>query len=128
MFGLARRSVLVVCVLALAAGCGGGAGVPSKSALRGRLTLDKKTLGAGNVTVYSGGSKVAEAPINQDGSFEFYNLSSGDYQLTVTDTEAGNPYFKGVKLPSRYADPAKSGLTVNVAAGENSREFDLKAN
>ena len=128
MFGIARRSFVVACALALVAGCGDGAGAPAKSALRGRITVDKKPLGAGLVTAHSGGSKVAETNLNQDGSFEFYNLSAGDYQLAVSNTEASTPYFKGVKLPSRYADPAQSGMTVSVAAGENSREFDLKAN
>lgn len=128
MFRIARRSFVAACVLALAVGCGSGDGAPAKSVLRGRLTVDKKPIGAGVVAVHSGGSKVAEANLNQDGSFEFFNLPAGDYQLAVSGTEAGNPYTKGVKLPSRYADPAQSGMAVSVAAGENSREFDLKSN
>jgi hypothetical protein len=124
-----RRSLAVACAAAVLGlvGCGSGdVTAPATSVLRGRLTVDKKPLSVGTVTAYKGGSKVAETQVNPDGGFELFNLPAGDYQLTVTNTDASNPYTKPVKLPARYADPAQAGMTVSVADGENNREFDLQ--
>jgi hypothetical protein len=130
MTGVVRRVLAAACAAAVAVGlvgCGGDNRVAAaKSVLRGRLTADKKPVSVGTVTAYKGGSKVAETQINPDGGFELYNLPPGDYQLTVTHTDVSTPYAKPLKLPSRYAEPAGSGLTVNVADGENKREFDLQ--
>ena len=112
-----------------AAGCGGGDAVAAhQTALRGRLVVNKKPLHNGTVTAYRSGSKTAQTNVNPDGRFEFFNLPTGDYQLAVTDTEANTPYGKGVRLPAKYADPAQSGMTVAVAAGEQPpRDFTLEA-
>jgi hypothetical protein len=37
--------------------------------------------------------------------------------------QGGGPY---VKIPSKYSDKNKSGLTVKLSAGKNTQDFDLK--
>jgi hypothetical protein len=105
-------------------GCGGGGGAPS-SVLKGKVTYNGKPVVVGTLTAYRGSSKTAETMINPDGSYEFVNLSSGDYQLTVTNTDTRTPYGKPVKLPAKYADPSQSGLTATVKRGETTQELQL---
>lgn len=108
-------------------GCGGSDDTVGKASLRGKVTVNQKSITVGTVTAYSGSSKVAETTINPDGGYEFANLSSGEYNLTVTKTDAPNPYSKPVKLPEKYADPAQSGLTATVSGGQTSTK-DLALN
>ncbi|QEL13721.1 carboxypeptidase regulatory-like domain-containing protein [Limnoglobus roseus] len=110
-------------------GAGGDKAAAPKTALRVKLTVDgKPTLTAGLVTLYQGGSKVTEVNLNPDSTAEVLNVSAGAYQITVTNTEQGSPYGKGVKLPTRYADPNQSGFTVNVDAEGATRTLELKSN
>lgn len=104
-------------------GCGSDVEVPD-SLLRGKVTVDKKPVVVGTVTAYRGGDKAMETTINPDGTYEFVINSSGEYQLTVTGTDAKTPYGPPVKLPAKYADPAQSGLNTTVAAGQ-SNTYDI---
>jgi hypothetical protein len=119
----ASLTLALVCGLA---GCGGGGGAPS-TVLKGKVTVNGRPAVVGTVTAYRGGSKAAEAMINPDGTYQFENLSSGDYQLTVTKTDTPTPYSRPVKLPAKYADPSQSGLTATVNRGENTQELQLKS-
>lgn len=89
-------------------GCGGTDHEVTKSLLRGKVTVENKPVTAGVVTAYKGGTKVAEANINPDGAYEFAAPPGGEYQLTVTKTDTPTPYSKPVKLPAKYADPARA--------------------
>lgn len=124
-----RRFLAAACVAVLGvslAGCGGSGDAVQTSLLRGKVTLHKKVIPTGTVTAYRGGSKVMEAPINPDGTYEFLDPSSGEYQLTVTKTDAPTPYSKPIKLPAKYADPAQSGLTATVTSGQpNTKDLEL---
>jgi hypothetical protein len=109
-------------------GCGGSDAPVADSLLRGTVTVNNKPVTTGTVTAYKGGSKVMESGINPDGTYEFANPAGGEYQLTVTGTDTPTPYGKGVKIPARYADPAQSGLTATVTAGQkNTKDLALDA-
>jgi hypothetical protein len=124
-----RRTLasLGLAALVLAAtGCGQSSDPVARTLLVGKVTVNKKPVQTGTVTAYSGSSKVMEAGINPDGTYEFANPSSGEYHLTVTKTETPTPYGKPVKLPAKYADPAQSGLTATVSGGQrNTQDLTL---
>jgi hypothetical protein len=121
---LASASLTLALVCGLT-GCGGGGGGAPSTVLKGKVTINGKPAVVGTVTAYSGGSKAAETMINPDGTYQFDNLSSGEYQLTVTKTDTPTPYSKPVKLPAKYADPSQSGLTATVKRGETTQELQL---
>lgn len=125
-----RIGSLICAALALhLTGCGGGVEVVQpKTALRGKITVapGQKPLLAGQITAYRKGEKVSTTSVNPDGSFEFINVPTGDYQLAITDTAKDTPYGKGIKLKSKYADPAQSGLTVSVAGNDSPRDFSVE--
>ena len=110
-------------VLLAGAGCGGPAEVTVKSVLRGKVKADGKLIGVGAVTVYSGTSKISTHPVNPSGDYTIENLSAGEYNFTVTDTDVKSPYGPAVKLPAKYADPVQSGLKANVSLGE--QQYDI---
>ena len=124
-----RRTLAAVSLAAVGlalAGCGGSDEAVTKSLLRGKVTVDKKPIPTGTVTAYKGSSKAMETTINPDGTYEFVDPSSGEYQLTVTKTDTPTPYGKPVKLPAKYADPAQSGLTATVSSGQpNTKDLEL---
>ena len=130
---LSRRRAfgLVVITLGLVgqAGCGGSdVMVATKTSLRGKVSVNRKPVFTGLVTAHQNGTKIASTNINPDGTFEFSNIAAGDYQLTITATDTDTPYGKGVKLNSKYSDPASSGLIVSVAGKDDSpRDFALDA-
>lgn len=93
------------------------------------------------------------APINEDGTYSTSQLPTGEFAVTI-ETESANPkrptmeqYGGGkgknmtspmpegvgapaakggyVKIPSKYSDPKKSGLTVTLTSGKNTKDFDL---
>lgn len=125
-----RRFLLPAVVLSLfgLVGCGGSEAEVTKSLLRGKVTVGNKPVTAGTVTAYKGSSKVMETTINPDGTYEFADPSSGEYQLTVTNTDTPTPYGRPVKVPAKYADPAQSGLSAKVASGQtNTQDLALSA-
>jgi hypothetical protein len=95
------------------------------------------------------------APINPDGTYSIAQLPSGEFAVSIETESAnpnrsqktyGGPKVKNmqmtsprpdyaessqtaqgayVKIPSKYADPQKSGLTVNLTSGKNIKDFDL---
>jgi len=126
-----RRSLaaLAVALLGLGlTGCGGSDSKVTVAVLRGKVTVNKKAVNTGIVTAYKSGSKVTETNINPDGTYEFQDPSSGEYQLTVTKTDTPTPYGKPVKVAAKYADPATSGLTATVTSGQpNEKNLELDA-
>jgi len=105
----------------------------------------------GNIAFhYKDGKPTANASIGSDGSYNTGECSSGDATVTI-ETESINPekkqktYTQGgrsapmspkpesaqaaktvyVKIPEKYSDKTKSGLTYTVVNGEQKKDFDL---
>jgi hypothetical protein len=95
---------------------------PSSATVAGTVTYKGSPLPAGSVrfTSKTDPPREAAAGIREEGKFVAVNVPTGDLMISV-DTEmlrinVPNLY---VKLPVRYRRAHTSGLTVNVAAGEN---------
>lgn len=108
-------------------GCGNREFRLPTTSLGGKVTVDGRPISNGIVAAYRDGSKVMEASIEVDGNYTFSDPPSGEYQLTVTRTDTPSPYGRPVKLPTRYADPAGSGLTATVASDQaNTQDLSLR--
>lgn len=150
---LIRPSAGFVAGLAVAiAGCSGqpASHRPQTVAAKGRVTLAGQPLAKATVSFQPDGKGNGASGITDDaGTFTLSTFAAkdgavpGKYKVAVTkvdDTASGGdmnaagyapPSESSPKpksfVPDQYADPAKSGLTAEVAAGAaNTFEFDLK--
>jgi hypothetical protein len=123
---------------------------PQTHPAKGRVTMGGQPLGGATVTFRPDGAGSGCAGItDESGNFKLSTFAAGDgavpgkYGVTVTKVDAGPasvdvnspgyappaanaPPPKSL-LPDTYADPAKSGLTAEVAGGKaNVFEFDIK--
>lgn len=131
----------------VAAGC--GRSLPSTGQVRGRVTFDGRPLeGAAVLFVPEAGGAPGRGATGPDGSFTLSTFASGDGaligrhrvavvkdEMTGIKADAGGlsgpagPDGPKVKrlVPARYADPATSGLTADVAAGETAVELEIES-
>ena len=106
--------------------------------VRGTVTLDGKPMTSGNViSSPQAGGRGSIGPIQSDGSFalmtgqDMDGVAPGAHQLAVVAydlrgaTEPELEVAKKLLVPERYADPGRSGFTIDVIAGED-HEIKLK--
>jgi hypothetical protein len=122
-------------LLATLTACGGRPASRPTATVKGTVTYQGKAIDKGRIIfVHSSGQAVA-ADIGSDGSFSLAALV-GRNQVAVQclGPDYPNPSRNSLPamlpgknlLPSRYAEPATSGLTLEVKPGENKPEFTLK--
>src|SRR5690606_36369527 len=115
---------------AIAPGCDSGPKIrPNRAVIQGKVTYQGKPVPGGFVLFYSAENPIynTEGTLNPDGTYAA-DAPIGKLNVAVDTAVAqvGMP-DRFVKLPAHYADPAKSGLTCEVVAGENADvNFDLK--
>jgi hypothetical protein len=140
----AKRSlprVTLLGFLLLLAGCGLGVHevrYPETGAtLEGTVTYGKDKVGAALV-VAQNGSGSATAFVDDDGHFKLENVPLGEVNLAV-NTEAGKGQAMGkamaaaqgkakgapkiIDVPSRFADPSKSGIKITINKGPNTYDI-----
>ena len=149
MWTLAAASVLVV-----AAGCGGGVGLPEgeTGTVSGKITFDGKPIPAGSLVTFANEKHgfIATGTVAADGTYSLQmrggpDILAGAYRVAVTPptsaqpemsqaeydkmmTEGGKPPEpkKVSEIPKKYQAPEGSGLTYEVKAGENTgADFEL---
>jgi hypothetical protein len=117
----------------------GGCSQPDKGFVqKGSVTLEGKPLTSGIVRFHMAGSRLANAVIQPDGTFEATEAIPGEAKVTVEDdlskhnqtmpgpkAGAGPPKQLGVPeappkaipIPVKYKDVAKSGLVFTLSPG-----------
>jgi hypothetical protein len=143
-----RRVPVLLLLLGLA--CPGflGCGRPVGS-VTGVVKYQGKALPYGDVTFHSDDGLSTGAQIKEDGSYTVPRVIAGPVKITVVcvdpkyveDGRAAaqkmremqltgkRPNFdpsKYIKVPLKYGDAGKSGLTYTVVAGPNTHDIDLK--
>jgi hypothetical protein len=140
----ALRLVLASLALPLVlAGCSGG---PKLAPVKGTVTLDEKPIEKGTITFETPGQRSAIARIEKGQIVEATTFQPGDgvpvgkHQVAVSAHQdlapsASSPspgqapradYMSGKSLlPAAYSNPAMSGLTADIQAGENTVDFKL---
>ncbi len=131
------RAILVLVAAGLLAlpGCGA-----RTAAVAGKITYQGKPVVSGSVTLKASDGTVHQIGINPDGSFRLDAVPVGPAQVGVASPDpkpsarardgddarvpTPPPVVGWFSLPAQYADPAKSGLTVQVGGG--SGDLDLR--
>ncbi len=126
--------------------------VPSK--LTGKVAYKGAPVTGGTLTISpEGEGAIYSAPIKADGTYSIASIPAGEFVVTI-ETESANPNKKipvyggakgkgamspgpeaaaapsgdtgqFVKIPVKYNDKKKSGLTVTLVVGPNEKNFDL---
>ena len=133
-----RPTLLPAALLFLLIFVGCQKGLDYSGKVRGIATLDGKPLTSGNVvSTPQGGGRGAIGDIQRDGSFvlktgrDTDGVAPGKHLLAVVAYQpdaATEPQFESngtLSVPERYADPGRSGFTIDVIAGEE-HEIELK--
>lgn len=141
-------AVMAACgALTACAGCGD----PTKASASGKVTYKGQALTGGqlNLTPSAGGAPVPIF-IKADGTFLGTDVPVGQYQVSVDTSGAAGPtsYSTGgvtapagaakanqpqptgpgtkqVDIPAKYKDPKSSGLSWEIKAGKNDKNFEL---
>lgn len=140
-----RLWTLTICLVAvslcLTSGCG-GAGRPGTVPVTGQVTLDGQPL-AGAAVMFTGpeGGAPVTAVTDQNGNFRLQAMP-GLNKVAVAKTEAAGgageaelapaedapaPVQPQLLVPRKYANPATSGITVDVKPGMQPVRIDLKS-
>jgi hypothetical protein len=92
----------------------------------GRVTLAHLPADDMILCLDAGGQHAAYAPLRSDGSFRLVSLARtrggaepGHYHAHLFPTKAGR------QLASKYADPATSGIELDIASGWNDFQIEL---
>jgi hypothetical protein len=148
------RSLLVGCLLAIAAGCG----PPERAVVKGKVSYGGEPLPAGTVMFWGADNASATAMIEKDGSYVINDAPLGDVKITVTTPKfppghlemmkrmksgpavaesvdpndaskkisiMGNIPDKIVDVPPKYTAVETSGLTYTVKSGEQTHDIPI---
>lgn len=127
---LAATLLAVTFVIAFLIGCGPEPHVdPNRTSISGAVTFNGAPLKAGTIRFDSNDKAIGtSASIGSDGRYGTNRIPLGQSTVTI-ETESlqyGSPHLY-TKIPAKYADPTKSGLTVDVKEGTNENvNFELK--
>lgn len=131
---------LVVAFAVVASGCSGGDSTP-KGKVQGKVTLKGGSLPAGASIAFSGGTGGGSAAIDATGTYKLNEgIPVGSYRVSIVPPTTSQSPEEAMKaamagkaadpsggIPAKYLDPAQSGLTFDVKAGNNDANFDLSA-
>ena len=136
-----RIFALFAAVCASAAlGCGG-----KKATVSGTVSYNGEKLGNGNITFIDANSNAATSQISADGSYIVTDVPVGTVKIqveTIPTSEPasknlmgmGSPSMQGskqaqtgkyVKIPDKYKNAEKSGLTYEVKSGTQTHDINL---
>jgi hypothetical protein len=127
----ARNVAVAALAFVASLGCGAKQKVDeNRAVISGAVSIDGKPLPGGTMSFYSPDQGLgASISLAKGGTFTTDRAPIG-HNLVSIETESlqyGSPGLY-VKIPAKYADPAQSGLTVDVKPGENENvNFELKS-
>jgi hypothetical protein len=135
---LPSRALALAAAILLAAGCGG-------PTVRGKVTLNGAPAKVVTVTFLGAANQQKTATTDNNGEFRLDKPPVGSVQVTVKSLAtslpmpaARPPVGKGadklppinapetVEVPSKYSNPATSGLTTTLGKGRNTYDIKLE--
>lgn len=121
------RSIAVVGLFALVAGCGSGT-----QPVTGTVTYKSSPLSKGTITFVPetgrpSSGEIADGKIlNVTTNHPNDGLPKGKYKVAIAAMDKPGEMSAKWIIPERYGDAAKSGLQAEIKDGENRLSFDLK--
>jgi hypothetical protein len=114
--------------------CGGCTQQSPRPRVAGKVTFQGKAVAGQTLALYSEGSGSQffshKIPLSPEGTFESEVAAPGTYKVAIEESlaaqEGAKPSRKTMSLPAKYHDPANSGLSWTIQAGDNYREFALQ--
>lgn len=134
MIGRVRVLCFVVTAAALA-GCGDRPPVSNLCPVRGKVVANGKPVEKVSVRLHPVGFAIPDAAgattggkTDEIGAFYMNpGVPPGKYQVTIEKPKKAKAGAAPAVVPDRYADPAKSGLEVEIVPGANELPpFDVK--
>jgi hypothetical protein len=125
-----ERAVWTVAALMLfTVGCGPKPqGDPNRTRVSGTVSFNGQPLKAGMISFDSTESGIGTAVSIRDGGVYTTDRVPIGQNIVTIETESlqfGSPHLY-VKIPAKYSDPSKSGITIDVKPGENANvDFNL---
>ena len=143
VFDTRGRAVLVAAALGMLAGCGGRSGT-----LSGRVSHQNKPVVYGTVMVFGADRITRSGNLGPDGTYTVADVPVGPVQVAVVSPEppdakpaakhderprrgpaaaplAAVDRSKWFRIPEKYGDPEKSGLTTTVQPGGTRYDIPL---
>jgi hypothetical protein len=126
--GFVRSAALVVATLAPLTGCGGGE--------QGRVTgqvvrsTGAPLSGVSVIARSDESGKTSYGTTDGEGHFELSTITAGDgvppgrYRVVIMEPRGATEGTRPVTIAAKYGDPAKSGLSFTLVAGED-KTFDV---
>jgi hypothetical protein len=123
-----QTAAFVVAATILLAGCGGS----DHGRVTGRVVQAKGApLAGANVIARSDETgKTSHGTTDADGNYELSTTEPGDgtppgtYKVVITEVRGDPDAIQPPTIADKYSDPAQSGLTFTIAAGED-KTFDV---
>ncbi len=134
------RVVVLSCLMAIVAGCGGGSGPgkPKTVAVSGKVTYKGAPVPGGTITFApqgGAGKRAGSGPIQTDGSFVISSydprdgVEPGDYKVVI-DPPPPNPDTKAadtkVVIPEKYKSVTSTPLTEKIDSAKSGLEIKLE--
>lgn len=140
--------VLLLALGGMLSGCGGS----STGTVSGKVTFKGQPLKGGNVSIIPKAGGVLKTTIGEDGSYSISKVPVGSAKAAVdtsslrpipqkslpgpyanapkealpSNLQSGGDPSRYTPIPEMYADPEKSGLTLDVKSGKNDYPIELK--
>jgi hemoglobin len=92
--------------------------------IKGHITLDGKPIEAGTITFVpakDGKAKSIDGVIKEDGTYEVKKVPPGAYKIKLVPPAAAK-----ASIPAKYQSEETSGLTLEVVAGAQTYEIELR--
>lgn len=121
-----KQYLLLALALFISIGCG-GSDTPELGFVTGTVTMDGKPLPGVMIAFMPASGRPSTANVDQDGKYElFYTRNSAGTKVGANTVTFQWPTgATGPSIAARYAE--KSELKVDVKAGKNTFDFDLKS-
>jgi Carboxypeptidase regulatory-like domain/Bacterial-like globin len=96
-----------------------------EESVEGKVTYKGKPLPSGTITLVGEKGTAVTGAIAEDGSYKLAGLQPGTYKVAVATPKVGEKE-PPVKIPEKYSDPEKSGLTYEVKKGKQTFDISLE--
>jgi hypothetical protein len=145
-----KRFISLAVMLLFLVGCGGGKGAPAGT-VSGKITYKGQPVNGAALQLIqtAGQGDTINIPVTQEGTFSVSDVPAGDYIVVVVPSSGASPVHipknadpaklaeakakieatktpPTIPIPEKYKQRLTSGLNITIAAGQQTKDIDLK--